>query len=215
MTLKSSSRRWLEEHHSDPYVKQSKREGYRSRAAYKLLEIQQKDAFIKKDMTVVDLGAAPGGWSQVASVCVGQTGRVVALDILPVPFLPGVLFIQGDFTEMKTLEHLLDTLAGSTVDVVLSDMAPNLSGNKSIDQPRSMYLAELALECVLKVLKPGGAFLTKLFQGSDVDEYVKMLKQHFKQVKIRKPDASRSRSQEVYALSLGFKAGGPHTMAVC
>ena len=198
------SKRWLNEHFSDHYVKKAQSEGYVSRAAYKLLAMHEKDRLIKPGMTVVDLGAAPGGWSQVAAELVGNRGRVIALDILPMTPPSGVEFIQGDFREKTVLEALLRRLGDDPVDVVISDMAPNLSGNKTIDQPRSMYLAELALECAIKILKPQGDFLTKVFHGSGSEDYIKLVKRHFSKVKSRKPDASRDRSREFYLLGKDF-----------
>ncbi len=200
----SHSKRWLSEHHSDFYVKKARDEGYRSRAAYKLLEIQEKERLIRPGMVVVDLGAAPGGWSIVANQLVGKTGQVYALDILPMDPIEGVEFILGDFTEQSTLDALLLHLNKRVVDVVFSDMAPNLSGNKSIDQPRMMLLLELAFECAGQILRPGGSFLTKIFQGEGIDAYIRALRKSFKIVKTRKPDASRSRSSEVYILAKDF-----------
>jgi 23S rRNA (uridine2552-2'-O)-methyltransferase len=200
------SKAWLQEHFSDHYVKKAQSEGYVSRAAYKLLAIQQKDQLIRPGMTVVDLGAAPGGWSQVASKLVGKKGQVIALDILPMEPVAGVEFIQGDFREQSVLEALLQVIGDRQVDVVISDMAPNLSGNKTIDQPRSMYLVELALECAAKLLKPHGSFLAKVFHGSGSEDYIKTVKQHFSLVKSRKPDASRDRSREFYLLAKDFQS---------
>lgn len=202
--MSDSSKRWLNEHFNDTYVKQAQKEGYRSRAAYKLLEINTKDKIIKRGMRVVDLGAAPGGWSMVARDLVGPKGQVIALDILKMDPMAGVEIIQGDFTEQAVLDQLLKTLNNQPVDLVISDMAPNISGMKSIDQPRAMYLNELALECAQQILKPSGSFLAKLFQGAGVEEFVKALRPHFKQVKWRKPDASRARSREIYVLGTGF-----------
>ena len=201
-----SSKRWLQEHFKDPYVKKAQEEGYISRAAYKLLEIQQKDKLIKPGMTVVDLGAAPGGWCQVLKQLVGLRGRVIGMDILPVTEVSGIDFIQGDFTEDSCLEALLACLDGATVDVVVSDMAPNMSGHKSIDQPRVMHLIELALDFAQRELRPGGAYLVKAFHGAGLEDYVKTMRQYFKQVKFRKPPASRARSPEIYLLGLDFKA---------
>lgn len=198
------SKRWLHEHHTDRYVKQAREAGYASRAAYKLLELNEKDTFLKRGMVVVDLGAAPGGWSQVSAQVVGQSGQVFALDILPMDPIPGVDIIQGDFTEESVLEQLLALINGKLVDLVISDMAPNISGNKHIDQPKSLHLIELALECAYKVLKPGGAFLVKVFQGGGVDTLMKEMKPHFKTVKVRKPQASRARSREFYIFATGF-----------
>lgn len=200
-----SSRRWLQEHFTDPYVKQAQQEGYRSRAVYKLLEIQERDRLFKPGMTVVDLGAAPGGWSQVVAKLIKPGGRLLALDILPMEPLDDVEFLQGDFTEDSVLNELLNRLEGAEVDWILSDMAPNLSGNESIDLPRSIYLAELAFDFVMKVLQPGGGFLIKLFQGEGFDNYLAEIKRNFKSVSIRKPKASRDRSREVYILARNLK----------
>jgi len=196
-----SSRRWLDEHFNDPYVKRAQQDGYRSRAVYKLLEIQEKDHLLRPGMTVVDLGAAPGGWSQVAAPLVGAKGRIVALDILPMDALPDVEFIQGDFREEEVLDALLARLGDARVDLVMSDMAPNISGMKAVDQPRSMYLAELALDMALRVLAPGGDFLVKVFQGEEYDAYLREVRKRFGKVLIRKPKASRPRSREVYVLA--------------
>lgn len=199
-----SSRRWLKEHHSDEYVKRSREEGYASRAAYKLLELNEKDHFIKPGMVVADLGAAPGGWSQVARQLVGKSGKVFALDILPMAPIEGVTFIQGDFTKQQVLDKLLEVVAGQPLDLVISDMAPNISGNKHVDQPRAMHLVELALDCAFNLLKPNGTFLAKVFQGEGVEVLTTLMKQHFKSVKSRKPKASRARSREIYVLATGF-----------
>lgn len=198
---KGSSRRWLKEHFDDEYVKRSRQEGYRSRAVYKLKEIQEKDHLLRPGMTVIDLGAAPGGWSQVAAQLVGERGRVIALDILPMEPLPGVEVLEGDFREQEVLDALLATLGGQTVDLVISDMAPNISGMKAVDQPRAMYLAELAVDLARQVLKPGGDLLFKAFQGEGLDALTKDLRESFRQVLIRKPKASRARSREVYVLA--------------
>ncbi|ABI57318.1 23S rRNA (uridine(2552)-2'-O)-methyltransferase RlmE [Alkalilimnicola ehrlichii MLHE-1] len=198
------SRRWLDEHHSDHWVQQAQKAGYRSRAAFKLLEIQEKDRLIRPGMTVVDLGAAPGGWCQVAAELVGDRGAVFALDILPMEALPGVHVIQGDFTEEAPLQALLQALEGRPVDLVLSDMAPNLSGVRVVDQPRAMYLAELALDFAGQVLQPGGDFLTKVFHGEGLDDYRRDLQRQFSKVITRKPRASRARSRESYLLARGF-----------
>ncbi len=204
----SDSRRWLDEHFSDEYVKRAQKEGYPSRAAYKLLEMQKKDKLIKPGMVVVDLGAAPGGWSAVASELVGQKGCVIAVDLLPVEPRPQVHIIQGDFNDQAVLDKLLALVAenatNNQVDLVISDMAPNISGQRSIDQPRSLHLVELAWDCAAQILQPGGTFLAKVFQGAGVDEFLSELRKHFKSVKIRKPKASRARSSEVYVLGLGF-----------
>jgi 23S rRNA (uridine2552-2'-O)-methyltransferase len=198
-----SSSRWLQEHASDQYVKAAKEQGYRSRAAFKLMEIQKKHQFIKIGHTVVDLGAAPGGWSQVVSKWVGDQGRTIALDILPMLDLPGVEAIQGDFTEEDVYHSLLETLGKRQVDVVLSDMAPNMCGVKSVDQDRSFYLAELAADFAKKTLNKRGVFLIKLFQGVGFEQYIKELRVCFEKVSIVKPDASRARSREYYVIAKG------------
>jgi 23S rRNA (uridine2552-2'-O)-methyltransferase len=203
-----SSKIWLQEHFSDNYVKRAKRDGYRSRAAYKLLEIQEKYHIIHKGMTVVDLGAAPGSWSEVIAKIIGKTGKIIALDILPMEPIPNVKFICGDFTNDQVVANLLECLNNmdnNQVDLVISDMAPNISGVKCADQARSMYLAELALAFVKKTLKNRGAFLIKVFQGEGFDQFKQSLAQCFVAVKIYKPDASRSRSTEVYLLALGHR----------
>lgn len=198
-----SSARWLKEHFSDPYVKRAQAEGWRSRAVFKLEELLQRDAILKPGMTVVDLGAAPGGWSQMVREKLGDKGRVVALDILPMQGIAGVDFIEGDFRDEAVLKQLESLLDGATVDLVLSDMAPNISGVTVADQARAMYLAELAADFAAVHLKRGGAFLIKLFQGRDYDGYLKNLRQGYERVSIRKPKASRARSPEVYALATG------------
>ena len=205
MARSKSSKGWLKEHFDDEYVRRSQDEGYRSRASYKLLEIQEKDQLIKPGMTVVDLGAAPGGWSQVAADLVGDKGRVLACDILPMDSLPGVEFIEGDFTEQAVLDALLASLGEGGADLVISDMAPNLSGMKEMDQPRAMYLAELALDLARTTLHDGAYFLVKVFQGAGFEDYHRELKESFQSVKTRKPGASRQRSREVYLLGAGFK----------
>jgi len=209
MARSKSSGSWLKEHFDDEYVKLSQKEGYRSRAIYKLKEIQQKDQLIKHGMQVVDLGAAPGGWSQYAVELVGGSGRVVASDILPIDPLPFVEFIQGDFTEQSVLDDILSVLnkdsEDAKADVVISDMAPNVTGVESIDQPKSIYLCELSLDMARTILKQGGSFVAKVFQGDGSDAFVNDVKSSFKQVKIRKPKASRPRSREVYVVALGFK----------
>lgn len=199
-----SSGRWLQEHFDDEYVKKAQQDGYRSRAVYKLLEIDEKDHLLKAGMTVVDLGAAPGGWSEVAALRVGDKGHVIALDILPMDSLPGVTFIQGDFREEGPYEALLAALADHPVDLVMSDMAPNISGMKAVDQPRAMYLAELALELARKVLKPGGDLLVKAFNGEGIDAYKQELRRDFNKLIVRKPRASRPRSAEIYLLARGY-----------
>jgi 23S rRNA (uridine2552-2'-O)-methyltransferase len=197
-----SSDRWLREHFTDPYVKRAKAEGWRSRAVYKLEEIDRTARLLKQGMVVLDLGAAPGAWSQYARRQVGKNGRVLASDILPMEALPGVEFIQGDFREQPVLDRLKLELANG-VDVLLSDMAPNLSGMDAMDAPRSMYLAELALELTGLVLKPGGVALIKLLQGAGFQEFVATARREFKQIKLLKPEASRSRSPETYLLASG------------
>ncbi|MBN1684067.1 MAG: 23S rRNA (uridine(2552)-2'-O)-methyltransferase RlmE [Gammaproteobacteria bacterium] len=205
MPRSKSSKRWLKEHFSDTYVKQAQEEGYRSRATYKLLEIQQKDQIIKPGMTIVDLGAAPGGWSQAAAKLLKGKGKIVALDILPMKAIPNVHFIQGDFTQTAILNQLHDELGGEPVDVILSDMSPNLSGIKAVDQAKAMYLSELALAFAKQVLKPNGSFVVKVFQGSGFDDYLKTMRKLFNKVAIRKPKSSRSRSPELYLLGKGFR----------
>jgi 23S rRNA (uridine2552-2'-O)-methyltransferase len=203
MGRSKSSHKWLREHFDDPYVKRARQEGYRSRAVYKLDEIQQKDRILRPGMTVVDLGAAPGGWSQYALQRLQGKGRVVALDILPMEPLPGVDFIEGDFRDDTVLEALLEKTAGAPVDLVMSDMAPNISGMEAVDIPRSMYLVELAVELADKVLGEGGNLLFKAFQGEGFDAVLKDLRGKYSKVLIRKPKASRPRSREVYVLAKG------------
>lgn len=198
-----SSDRWLNEHFTDEYVKRSKIDGYRSRASYKLLELNKRDKFLKSGMTVIDLGAAPGGWSQIAANQVGKKGRVIALDLLPIDPIAGVEFLQGDFQEEKVLEELLDLLGQDPVDLLLSDMAPNMSGVDAVDIPRSYYLAELALDLAQQTLKQGGDLVVKLFHGDGFEQYMQQARKQFKKVYTRKPDASRSRSREVYLLAKG------------
>ena len=193
------------EHFSDHYVQKAQQQGLRSRAVFKLEEIQEKDKLIKPGMTVVDLGAAPGGWSQYAAKMTGGDGQVIACDILPMDALPGVAFLQGDFREDAVLEALLSRVGDDKVDVVMSDMAPNFSGNNSVDQPAAMYLVELALDMCRQVLAPNGAFVVKVFMGEGYDEYIKEVRSMFKVVRTRKPDSSRARSREVYLVATGFK----------
>ncbi|WP_455212683.1 23S rRNA (uridine(2552)-2'-O)-methyltransferase RlmE [Kaarinaea lacus] len=200
-----SSRRWLDEHFDDSYVKKAQQQGYRSRAAYKLLEIQQKDRLIKSGEIIIDLGAAPGGWSQVAAELVGSKGRVIALDILPTEPIAGVEYLQGDFTEQAVFDQLLEVLGCDKAGLVLSDMAPNISGIKAVDQPKTIYLAELAVDLAQKVLVSHGDLLIKVFQGEGFDELLRQIRELFNKVIIRKPQASRSRSREVYILARGFK----------
>jgi 23S rRNA (uridine2552-2'-O)-methyltransferase len=199
--------KWLERHNQDPYVKRAQAEGYRSRASFKLLEINQKDHLFKPGMRVVDLGAAPGGWSQVAAQQVGAKGQVIALDILPMDPVPGVRFIQGDFTRQPVLKTLLACLEQQPVNLVISDMAPNLTGNRITDQAQAGYLAELALDFAQQVLVTGGNFLIKVFQGEGFVPYVATLRKHFNQVKHRKPLSSKAQSRELYLLAQGFNAG--------
>jgi len=196
---------WMQEHVADAYVKRARNEGMRSRSAYKLEQIADRDRLLRPGMTVVDLGAAPGGWSQIAVRRVGPDGRVIALDVLDMVSLPGVTFVRGDFRESVAVEALERALDGRRVDLVLSDIAPNLSGVATIDQARLIELAELALEFALKHLKPQGNFLVKLFHGSGFDGFAKRMRLHFRQVVTRKPEASRSRSSEVYLLGRGLK----------
>lgn len=204
MKRTKSGKAWMQEHVNDPYVQQAKRHGFRSRAAFKLSEIDERDKLLKPGMVVVDLGAAPGGWSQVAAQKVGARGRVIALDLLEMGAIPGVEFMQGDFTEESMLKALEASLGGQKVDLVISDMSPNISGIALSDQARSMHLTELALDFAVKHLKTGGNFLVKLFQGEGFDEYVKLARKHFRQVAVRKPDASRGRSRETYLLAKGL-----------
>ena len=205
MARSKSSGRWLKEHFDDPYVQKAQAEGRRSRASFKLEEVQAKDQLIKSGDVVVDLGAAPGGWTELVANWTGPTGRVFALDILAMDSVADVEIILGDFTEEAVLDRLMQSLNGVRVDVVLSDMAPNLSGNKSVDQPKAMYLCELALDFARQTLNPGGAFFIKVFQGEGFDEFFQALRTDFSVLKTRKPDASRSRSRETYLLAMGFR----------
>ncbi|AEG31403.1 23S rRNA (uridine(2552)-2'-O)-methyltransferase RlmE [Thiomicrospira cyclica] len=202
MARSKSSSRWLQEHFDDPYVLQAQKEGWRSRAIYKLKEINEKDQLIKPDMLVIDLGAAPGGWSQYAAQQVSHAGEVLALDILPVESYAGVRFLQGDFTEESVFEKLLDLINKRPVDLVMSDMAPNFSGNKGVDIPRAMYLVELTLDLASRVLKPGGNVLMKVFQGEGYEQLLATMRQDYCKVITRKPQASRARSSEIYLLGL-------------
>ena len=206
MARSKSSARWLKEHFDDQYVKRSQEDGYRSRASYKLLELQEKDRLFKPGMTVIDLGAAPGGWSQVASKLVGSQGRVIASDILAMDALPDVTFIQGDFTEQTVFDQLMAEIGGQ-VDLVISDMAPNMSGNAAVDIPGSMCLVELALDMARQTLKPGGALVVKVFQGEGFEQLLSEMRRLFAKVHSRKPDASRARSREIYQVGIGFKGG--------
>ncbi|MFB2538353.1 MULTISPECIES: 23S rRNA (uridine(2552)-2'-O)-methyltransferase RlmE [unclassified Acinetobacter] len=203
--LSKSSRAWMREHLDDPFVKRAQKEGYRARAAYKLLEIQERHKMIKSGMTVVDLGAAPGSWSQIAGKLVGDKGMVVASDILEMDALPDVTFLQGDFREQAVFDELLNILNGRHVDLVISDMAPNTSGNRAVDQPRQIYLCELALDFAQKVLDEKGQMLVKVFQGTGFDEFRQMMLDNFDIVKTAKPAASRARSKEVFLLGIGRK----------
>lgn len=201
MKRTKTSKAWMMEHVTDPYVQLAKHEGYRSRASYKLLEIIERDHLLKPGMRVVDLGATPGGWSQVVAQKLAGQGKVIALDLLEMVPLAGVTFIQGDFREDAVLAELVKALDGRPVDLVISDMAPNLSGVGLVDQARAMHLAELALEFALQHLKPGGSFLVKVFQGDGFDEYIRTMRGHFKQVATRKPKASRGRTNETFLLA--------------
>jgi 23S rRNA (uridine2552-2'-O)-methyltransferase len=203
MARSKSSQRWLKEHFADPFVKKAQAEGLRSRAAFKLEELIERDRLLKPGMVVVDLGAAPGGWSQVVRRDLGERGRVLALDILEMPPIAGVEFIHGDFREPEALSRLQALLGGAKADLVLSDMAPNMTGVDSVDQARALYLAELARDFAEEYLKHGGAFLIKLFQGEGFDAYVLDLRRRYERLVIRKPAASRRRSNEVYALATG------------
>ncbi len=205
MARSKSSKRWLHEHESDPYVQRARQEGYRSRASFKLLELQERDRLFRPGMTVLDLGAAPGGWSQIAERLVGARGAVIASDILAMDSLAGVTFIQGDFTEDETYQAILDAIGERPLDVVMSDMAPNMSGSKAIDQPRTMHLVELAVDMAERTLKPGGTFVAKVFHGEGFDELIRSLRGVYARVVVRKPDASRSRSSEVYVVASGFQ----------
>ena len=205
MARSKSSGRWLKEHVNDPFVKQAQKDGYRSRASYKLIALNERDKLIKPGMLVIDLGSAPGGWSQVASKMVGDSGKLIASDILPMDALPDVDFIQGDFTEESVFDEIMAVIADRPVDVVISDMAPNISGVSSADQAGSIYLIELALDMAQRVLKPNGSFVAKAFQGEGYDEFVQLVRDQFQNVFIRKPEASRARSREVYVVGKGFK----------
>jgi 23S rRNA (uridine2552-2'-O)-methyltransferase len=206
MKRTKTSKAWMQEHVNDPYVKLAQKDGYRARAAYKLLEIDDKDRLIKPGMVIVDLGSTPGSWSQVAVQRLKSNGRVIALDLLPMVGIPGVEFIQGDFREDEILEQLEEKLGGQQIDLVISDMAPNISGISSVDQPNAVYLTELAVDFSLKWLKPEGNFLVKVFIGSGFEEIVQIMRDSFEKVVTRKPKASRDRSTEVYLLGLKRKA---------
>lgn len=205
MAKSHSSKNWLREHHDDVWVKRAREAGYRSRASFKLLEIHQKDRLFKPGMVVVDLGAAPGGWSQLAAPLVKPGGIVLASDILPMDPLPDVTFIQGDFTESDCFDHILAALQGRPVDLVISDMAPNMSGMQDIDQPKAMYLIELAVDFARQTLKPGASLLMKVFQGEGYPELLAELRRQYGQVLSRKPEASRARSREVYLLARQYR----------
>ena len=205
MAKSKTSKKWMDEHVNDIYVKKAQVDGYRSRASYKLIEINEKDNLFRAGSVVMDLGSAPGGWSQIVAPIVGDSGRVIASDILPMSGIVGVDFIQGDFTDEAVYDQSLQTLGDDQVDTVVSDMAPNMSGVNTTDQYASMYLVELALDMARNVLKPGGSFCAKVFQGVGYDEYVKDVRSSFNKVIVRKPAASRPRSREVYLVAKGFK----------
>jgi 23S rRNA (uridine2552-2'-O)-methyltransferase len=210
MAKSKSSKTWLKEHFDDEFVRRSQQDGYRSRAIYKLIEIDQKDRLVKPGMSIIDLGAAPGGWSEYCVKKLGKKGTMVALDILPMEPIEGVTIIEGDFREDPVFDQLMTVIDSTSnnsgkVDLVISDMAPNISGMGSVDMPRAYYLCELALELARQVLKPGGGLLVKLFQGEGFEAYNKELKSSFSKVVMRKPRASRARSREIYALATGFK----------
>ena len=209
MARSKSSGSWLQEHVNDPYVKQAQKDGFRSRASYKLIQLNEKDRLIRPGMLIVDLGSAPGGWSQVAARLVGAKGKVVASDILPMAPVKDVDFILGDFTDEVVLQQILAHLDNRKPDLVICDMAPNISGIDVADQAASMYLVELALDMARQVLKPNGGFVAKVFQGAGSDAYLKQLRSSFEKVSIRKPAASRPRSREVYVVAKGFKGAAP------
>jgi 23S rRNA (uridine2552-2'-O)-methyltransferase len=202
---RGTGRSWRERQERDPYVQQARRDGWRSRAVYKLEQIDQKERLLRKGMVCVDLGAAPGSWSQYVSEKLDGDVRIIAVDLLPMDSLPSVDFVQGDFTDDAVLEQMRDLIGESPVDLVISDMAPNISGNRAIDQPRSMYLAELAVELCKEVLKPGGDFVCKLFQGEGIDAYILAARKAFKRVKVMKPKASRPGSREVYLVARNYR----------
>ena len=206
MARSKTSSRWLQEHVNDPFVKQAQKDGYRSRSSYKLIQLDERDRLIRPGMLIVDLGSAPGGWSQVAARLVGAKGRVVATDILPMDGLNHVEFVQGDFTEQATFDAVLERLGGKPADLVICDIAPNISGVDVSDQAASMYLVELALDFARRVLRPKGDFVAKVFQGEGSDQYLKDVRGSFDKVAVRKPAASRARSREVYVVAKGFKA---------
>ena len=208
MARSKTSLGWLKRHVNDPYVKQAQKDGYRSRASYKLLEVQEKYKLIRPGMSVVDLGAAPGGWSQVTSRLIGGQGRLIASDILEMDSIPDVTFIQGDFTQDEVLAQILEAVGNSQVDLVISDMAPNMSGTPEVDMPKAMFLCELALDLAARILKPGGNFVIKVFQGEGFDAYVKDARQKFDKVQMIKPDSSRGSSREQYMLAWGYRRPG-------
>ena len=205
MARSKTSLGWLKRHVNDPYVKQAQKDGYRSRASYKLLEIQEKYKLIRSGMSVVDLGAAPGGWSQVTSRLIGGQGRLIASDILEMDSIPDVTFIQGDFTEDAVLAQILEAVGNSQVDLVISDMAPNMSGTPEVDMPKAMFLCELALDLAERILKPGGNFVIKIFQGEGFDVYLKDARKKFDKIQMIKPDSSRGSSREQYMLAWGYR----------
>ena len=205
MARSKTSLEWLKRHVNDPYVKQAQKDGYRSRASYKLLEIQEKYKLIRPGMSVVDLGAAPGGWSQVTSRLIGGQGRLIASDILEMDSIPDVTFIQGDFTQDEVLARILEAVGNSQVDLVISDMAPNMSGTPEVDMPKAMFLCELALDLAERILKPGGNFVIKIFQGEGFDVYLKDARKKFDKIQMLKPDSSRGSSREQYMLAWGYR----------
>jgi len=205
MARSKTSLGWLKRHVNDPYVKQAQKDGYRSRASYKLLEIQEKYKLIRPGMNVVDLGAAPGGWSQVTSRLIGGQGRLIASDILEMDSIPDVTFIHGDFTEDAVLAQILEAVGNSQVDLVISDMAPNMSGTPEVDMPKAMFLCELALDLAERILKPGGNFVIKIFQGEGFDVYLKDARKKFDKIQMIKPDSSRGSSREQYMLAWGYR----------
>ena len=205
MARSKTSLGWLKEHFNDPYVKKAQKDGYRSRASYKLLEIQEKYRLIRPGMSVIDLGAAPGGWSQVTSRLIGGQGRLIASDILEMDSIPDVTFIQGDFTQDEVLAQILEAVGDTHVDLVISDMAPNMSGTPAVDIPKAMFLCELALDLATRVLKPGGDFVIKIFQGEGFDVYLKDTRKKFEKVTMIKPDSSRDRSREQYLMARGYR----------
>ncbi|KOR30772.1 23S rRNA methyltransferase [Achromatium sp. WMS2] len=214
MSRSLSSRNWLKRHINDAYVQQAQKDGYRSRAAYKLLEIQAKDRLLRPGQRIIDLGAAPGSWCQVASKSMGNNGYIVGLDLLPIDPIPGVHLLQGDFRETAILAELSAYIEQKPVDLILSDLAPNFTGINAVDQPRAMYLCELALELCQIVLKQNGALIVKVFQGSGFAEYLKALREHFQRVVSRKPKASRVESSEFYLVATGFKHAGSMELKV-